>query len=221
MASVIKAGRIIPSGTSVQHSEFNLEDMSQHASKYLDNVKQKAAQLVRDAQQQSQRIKSEAAQEGRQAAVETAQEAALQELESRWSQLAPALQQAIAAADQERAAWVRQWEKHLVHLVVAISQRVIRRELSGHPEITQQWIREALELASGSNRITLHLHPDDYTSLATFRDELRAEFSKLVDADIVEDADVSPGGCRVETEYGHIDQQIEAQLARIEEELTT
>ena len=31
---------------------------------------------------------------------------------------------------------------------------------------------------------------------------------------------ITPGGCRVETRYGAIDQQFEAQLARIEEELT-
>jgi flagellar biosynthesis/type III secretory pathway protein FliH len=31
---------------------------------------------------------------------------------------------------------------------------------------------------------------------------------------------VSPGGCVVETQQGRIDQQIETQLARIEEELT-
>ena len=34
------------------------------------------------------------------------------------------------------------------------------------------------------------------------------------------DPEIARGGCRVETRFGTIDQQFEAQLARIEEELT-
>jgi flagellar biosynthesis/type III secretory pathway protein FliH len=37
---------------------------------------------------------------------------------------------------------------------------------------------------------------------------------------VVADPQVSLGGCRVETRFGVIDQQFEAQLARIEQELT-
>ena len=38
-------------------------------------------------------------------------------------------------------------------------------------------------------------------------------------AEIIAEASVSPGGCRVETRFGTIDQTFEAQLARVEEEL--
>jgi flagellar biosynthesis/type III secretory pathway protein FliH len=36
---------------------------------------------------------------------------------------------------------------------------------------------------------------------------------------VVADESISPGGCRIETRYGEVDQQIEAQLRRIEEDL--
>jgi len=39
------------------------------------------------------------------------------------------------------------------------------------------------------------------------------------DADVASDPSLSAGGCRVETRFGTIDQQIESQLQRIEEEL--
>ena len=41
----------------------------------------------------------------------------------------------------------------------------------------------------------------------------------LGETQIVADAAISPGGCRVETRFGAIDQTFEAQLARVEEEL--
>ncbi|MBW8885281.1 MAG: hypothetical protein JF612_11035 [Planctomycetia bacterium] len=36
---------------------------------------------------------------------------------------------------------------------------------------------------------------------------------------IVEDSAIAAGGCRVDTEFGSLDQQLEQQLARIAEEL--
>ncbi len=221
MASVIKAGRVIPSGTAVQHTEFNLEDISQNATKYLDTVKQKAARIIKQAEEQSQLLLVQAAQKGIRAAEDAAKQAALVDMEERWRTLAPALQQAIDSTVQLRASWIRQWEDNVIRLVVAVSQRVIRRELAQQPEISKQWIRESLELASGSASITLHLNPNDYEALETQRERLEHEFSQLATANIVADPDITPGGCRVATEYGLIDQQVEAQLARIEQELTS
>lgn len=221
MASVIKSGRLIPSGTAVQHIEFNLEDMSQSASKYLDTVRQKAARILVEAQQQAQKLQAEAKLQGREAAEQAARQAAREEMAARWQTLTPTLQQAIDDATRLKVAWVQQWEQSILQLVIAIAERVIRRELSQHPEISQQWIREALELASGSATLTLLLHPDDCAALEASRAEITQQFSHLATARIVADASISPGGCRVLTDHGQIDQQLESHLARITEELTS
>lgn len=221
MASVIKAGRVIPSGTPVRHTEYNLEDMDRRASKYLDAVKEKAARIVQDAQTEANKIRTKAKQEGRQAAMDNARQAALADVEARWKTLAPALQHAIDSAAELKAAWIRQWEKNIVRLAVAIAEQVIRKEVSEHPRIPQHWIREALELASSSTTVTLLLNPADYDSLEDYRDFLKQQFSQLTDTSIVPDPGISPGGCRVVTDHGHLDQQIETQVSRIEEELTS
>jgi len=221
MASVIKAGRVISSGTSVQHSEFNFEDMSQNAAQYLETIRERAARLVQQAQQQAQEVLAQAEQQGRDAAVQEARKVALAELDARWRTLEPALRQAVAATEQLRASWMKRWEENVIQLVIAIAERVIRRELSRRPEISQQWIREALELATGKTSITLLLNPDDYQAFASQRKALEQQFHQLADAKVVADPHISAGGCRVLTEHGRIDQQLETQLARIDEELTT
>ena len=219
MAAVIKAGKILPSGTSVQHAEFNFEDISANASQYLDTVRKKVAQIVAQAQQQSQQIAAQAAERGRQAAREAAQKAALEDLKSKWQTLAPALQQAIAETVQQRSSWLRNWEQQVIHLAVAIAERLVRGELSRRPDIPQQWIREVLELASSSHTLTLRLNPADYEALGPLRETLASEFGNLSPTHILADPQVTPGGCRVDTQFGYIDQQVSTQLARIEEEL--
>jgi len=221
MASVIKSGRVIPSGTPVRHSEYNLQDMDQAASEHLETVKKKAARIVLKAQKEAGNVRQQAAKEGREQARQAARDAALADVEARWQTLLPALQQAVESAADLKATWIRQWERNIVRLVVAVAERVIRQELEQHPQISHQWIREALELASGSTSLTLKLNPDDYAALEEYRDVLKRQFSQLADADIVPDSSVSAGGCCVTTEYGSLDQQIETQLARDEEELTS
>jgi flagellar assembly protein FliH len=97
--------------------------------------------------------------------------------------------------------------------------RIVRSELQRRPEITLTLVREALELAAGSPGIRLHLNPEDHKTLGTQVSSLISAMSGIGSAEIVSDATISRGGCRVETRFGTIDQQFESQLKRIEEEL--
>jgi flagellar assembly protein FliH len=126
----------------------------------------------------------------------------------------------VRALQNTKQAWLNQWEKNVVHLAAGIASRVIRRELAGQPEITLDLVREALELAASSGRLKLRLNPQDCQTLGERAKQLAAQISELAPADVVADPNIRPGGCRVDTEFGSIDQQIETQLARIEEELT-
>ena len=100
-----------------------------------------------------------------------------------------------------------------------MAERVIRRELRTTPQISETLVREALELAAGSPEVRLHLNPTDHESLARYAAELARTCARLAPAEVVPDPSVSPGGCRVETRFGAIDQTVEAQLARLAEEL--
>jgi flagellar assembly protein FliH len=220
MASVIKAGKITPSGTAIQHAEFNWEDMSVNAARYLDSVRQQAEQIVASAQHQARQIATQAAARAHQAAMQEARTAALADVQTRWQTLAPMFQQLHASIAQAQCGWRRDWEDRVVHLAVAIAQRLVRGELARQPSISQQWIREALELAAGCRTITLRLHPDDHATVGDWRELLAGELAHLAPTQILPDPGIERGGCRIDTEFGSIDQQLTNQLARIEEELT-
>ena len=104
-------------------------------------------------------------------------------------------------------------------MATSIASRVIRREVERTPEITLTLVREALELAAGSADVQLRLHPRDLSALGPHVTQLAAELARLGKPEIVADASIEPGGCRIDTHHGFIDQQFAAQLARIEQEL--
>jgi flagellar biosynthesis/type III secretory pathway protein FliH len=115
--------------------------------------------------------------------------------------------------------WHAEADQQVLRLAVAIAERIIRRQLEQQPSISSQWIRDSLELVSSSSRIRICLHPDDCQRLAGQVEQIIAEVARIVEFEVTADATVSPGGCRVESEHGLVDQCVEAQLQRILQEL--
>jgi len=194
---------------------FNFDDMAGQAKKYLDQIRLDAAKIVVQAQQESAAIRARAQAEGRQAALKEVD----QMIQRQLSTVIPALRQAILDIHQAKQAWLAQWETVGIHLAAEIAKRLIRSELTRKPEIPLTLIREALQLAAGCGQVRLLLNPDDHRALGNQVPLLVQEMSGLGETQIIADASVTPGGCRVETRFGSIDQTFEAQLARVEEEL--
>ncbi|MGD9632090.1 MAG: FliH/SctL family protein [Pirellulales bacterium] len=222
MATIIRRNSPLKeaSGQTVQSVAFNFEDMNDRANEYLETVRREAAKIVQQAHQQAEQVRRQAEAAGRAAAVEAAQKALDERIADRLNSFVAALERVVVEADEAKSEWLRRWEESAVAVAAAIAQRVIRRELERQPEISLQWIRESLRLAAGATEVTLHLNPSDCELLGGGADELSRSLGKLAPTKIVADPEVTAGGCVIQTSLGRIDQQIEAQLARIQEELT-
>ncbi len=199
---------------------FNFEDLAQHAQRYLEAVRVDAARILALATEQAEQLKRRAAAEGRQQAADQARRHAEEHVARQLDSLLPALRAAIDAIAQTRHEWLAEWDRRVVRLAAAMAARILRRELDRHPELPAKLVREALEMITEAGTIRIHLNPQDLQALGSHSQRLAAEFARLGSLEFVPDAQVAPGGCRVETRFGLIDQQIESQLARLAEELT-
>jgi flagellar assembly protein FliH len=217
MSTVIKSGN---SPTSVQRVAFNLEDISQRANGYLDEIRIQAARIVVEAQKQAETVRRKAEEEGRQAAMRAAERVLDEKVSKKMESLLPAIRQMIDELADARQSWLKDWEKATVKLACAIAEKITRRQLEKHPDLTVELVREALEMAGGSPGVRIQMNPLDVESLGSQVQRLTQEFDRVATAQIVADENVAPGGCRLETRHGAIDQQFQAQLARIEAELT-
>lgn len=220
MAGIIKADRRSDVATTLKSVAFNFEDISTRASDYLSTVRQQAQQIVAQAQQEAEQIRQQAHVQGRQQALHEAQQLVGETLDKQLTTLVPALQEAVDDIRHSKAEWLKHWEQRTVGLASSIAERVIRRELQQTPEITIELIRDALELSMGTGDVTIQLHPEDYESLRDHAVALTNQLTSVGSAKIIPTDDVSRGGCRIVTEFGVVDQTIEAQLERIAEELT-
>ncbi len=192
---------------------FNFDDLADQAKKYLDQVRVEAGKIVVKAQQEAAALRARAQADGRQAALDEVDRMIQKQLAT----VIPALRKAILDIHQAKQAWLAQWEASAVHLAAEIAKRLIRGELTRQPQIPQTLIREALQMAVTQSvpggEVRLLLNPDDHKALAGQVKLLVDEMAGLGETQIVADATISPGGCRVETRFGAIDQTFEAQTS--------
>jgi flagellar assembly protein FliH len=216
MAGIIKSGGRSEAAEGITLRSFQFDDVGQS---YLDRVRQEGAKLIADARREAAQIKGKATEEGRQAAMQAVEASLRSRLDQQLSSALAAVRKAAERIEQSRQEWQRHSEQHLVQLAVAIAARLCRRELDRSPALTMKWVREALEMASGCAAVTLRLNPQDHALLADQIHAIKKSLATLGAVEILADASISAGGCRVDTQFGSLDQQLETQLERIAEEL--
>lgn len=217
MGGIIKAGT---AATTQASGPIQFDDMG---NSYLAKVRVEAEKIIAQARVDAEKIKAQALEDGKknaQQAVQQAVQSTLQtKVEDQFKTLKPALDKLVQELTESRQAWRKHWEEHALAVSIAVAERLVRGELAKRPEVSLAWIREALELAAGSGRIVLRLNPADHQSLAARAQELLAQVGKVAKTELLADPTITAGGCIVETDFGVIDQQLESQLARLNEEL--
>ena len=207
------------SGRTAQPVAFSFADMRGQANEYVDNVRHEAAKIVQQAHQEAEQIRRQAEAAGRKAAEAAIERVLDEKVAQRMETLLPALEQLVSQMNDAKGDLLRHWERSAMTLITSIAERVIRRQLDRQPEIALDLIADGLSLAAGSADITLHVNPTDYENLGSQIQRLAATLARLAPSQVVADPEISAGGCRVDTKFGSIDQQIESQLHRIEQDL--
>ncbi|MBX9792263.1 MAG: flagellar assembly protein FliH [Pirellulales bacterium] len=201
---------------SIQSVAFNLDDMAAAGRAQVAQAVEQAAAIVATAHREAESIRRQTESDAFAAAETRIEQLAQQYAERQLTTLLPALVQAIDASRQD---WLRHWQVRSLEVAAAMAKRIVRRELTAEPRIALDLVREALELAVGIPQLQLSMHPEDLRLLGPAVTELCGELTRLSEVKIVTDESISRGGCRLETRFGQIDQQIESQLDRLLEEL--
>lgn len=110
-----------------------------------------------------------------------------------------------------RDGMMRQTERQLVELALAIARRVLHREVSIDPELAGALAHVALERLGPSAPAVIRLHPDDYSTVSGHGTNLSTGRAVKV----LPDPAVARGGCLVESDFGNIDASVDAQVAEV------
>lgn len=110
-----------------------------------------------------------------------------------------------------RAQMIHETERQMVHLALAVARRIVHREVSLDQDLLIAMARVALERLGESARVTVRLHPEEFEATAAAR---AADWTGTT-VQVVADARVGRGGCRVESDFGMMDAGVDAQIQEL------
>jgi flagellar assembly protein FliH len=210
---------------------FNYDNLHQQCDDYLKRINQQAATIITDANAQAEQIRAaalkDATQKGFSQGIENADEHIKKQTEentrtqvgSQIQTIIPSVENVARLLENEKEKWISDWEGSVINLVLLIAEKIVRTKLDLNPELSQEMIRGALELAAGQRHITVTMNPVDVEILGDKSEEVVSVLAGCGQAEIRTDESISPGGCVIESRQGTIDARLETQIERIAAEL--
>ena len=206
---------------------FNFVDLRHEADSVIAQARREADGLLAQARseveslhEQTRLVARDAGLREAQSQIEQlAQEAASRQVDAQLETALPSLQAAAEALQAERDRWLIRWEQTAVRVGVAIAEKLLKTQIATRPELASGMIAEALRLAAGQPRVTVHLHPDDLAAWGDRAPRIVESLTACADSTLIPDPLVARGGCRIQTQHGEIDARVETMLERLVEEL--
>ena len=132
--------------------------------------------------------------------------------------------QALAAAAEEisrlRESLAKNSSQDMLRLVMAISEQIVRREVSADPKVVLSIIEKALHASVRTDQYRILINPADLESVTRQKPLFLASISGLKNLSIETDPSISQGGCRIDSDLGDVDATIETQLEAIRQALS-
>ena len=220
MPGIIKANEKNGDASNESHVAFNFDDIGKQAEDYLQNVRSQAADLIEQAKLQAEAAEQDARQKAWSEALTKLDSSVEERTQQRLGETIPVLEKAVNDIRSSLDSWREQWEQKTITLAVGIAEKIIQAELNQKPELILDQVRKALSLTSPKQQLELKLNPVDMDLIGDSVEQLLNSMGRIGNITISADENVERGGCLLITEFGLIDNQIRAQLMRIEMELS-
>ena len=228
---LLKAAEFHQATTSNQ--VFNLNDIAAEAQNILETARRESESLLRQARQDIERDRQQAREDGYRAGHEQGarqgreegHEQALQEAQKEFAQssavVCESLQSICAEFDRTKNQLLWQAEQNAVALILAIARKVVKQAGLLNRDVAGENIKSALELLHKTTNVIVKVNPQDAAHLETMVESSSSPFSAYLGISFEKDESIESGGCRLITEHGQIDGQLDTQIDRIAEELLT
>lgn len=104
----------------------------------------------------------------------------------------------------------------ILPLALKAAKKIVGKELELHPDAIVDIVLQALAPVTQAQKVTVYVNKADRELLETEKKQIKDIFEQIKTLAIQERADISPGGCIIETEAGIINATIENQWRALE-----
>ena len=156
-------------------------------------------------------IRAEAYEQGKQDALQGTRETE-QTQQSELRRTIEAFTRACADVDNLHEELLEQSRGDMINLVIALSRKIIGRELATGRDVIADTLKKAIELAMKNDAYDIWLNPDDLAVVEKMVPDLIASVQQLNHIILKTDPEILRGGCRLDSDICTVDATIDAQL---------
>lgn len=171
-------------------------------------AKQTGNKIIEEAKRQADEIRAQAARD-RDEVFKKAADEARAEISAQSTEI-------LARAKMQAGQVIKNTEMDIVEMALKIAAKIIGRDLQRDPAVVAEIAATAIETARASKAMVLRVNPKDGALLREQRKKLMELIGRTVELSIRDDADVEPGGCVIQTEFGTIDAQLKTQYTMLQ-----
>ena len=210
---------------------FSLRDVEEHARMIIERARKQADALLAEAQREADRLHDRSFCDGSdagraaghdvgfQAGVIEGKAAGLEEQRQQLATLTATMNAVLSQIEAERAKLAADASADLIRLALAIARKVCHRYGESAPASAIANVQHAAARVVAADDLRIAIHPSQQQAMEEALPALVMQLPMLEHVRIVEDATVSPGGCRVHTAGGLIDADLDQQIDLISAEL--
>ena len=123
----------------------------------------------------------------------------------------------IRELEQSRTELYTRLEEEILQIIFRIAEKVIHREIQADASIQRSIIAEGLKRLREEESVLIRVSPSSLAALQEALPILREQNGVLGRVTLQEDANITEGGCILESRDCEVDARIESSLKRIEE----
>lgn len=193
----------------------------QKASQEAENIKAQAQKdgYAQGHEQGEQHGQEEGYRAGYQQGLEEGTTAVRQEMAEKISQAVKQSEKTLLQSEKERAQIIAGADRQIIELALAVSSKVLAREVEENPLIILPIVKEALEKVRDQAQLVVRINPAHYPLLLEAKNDLQRMVGGQQTITILSDQSLGEADCLVETGNGAVDARMETQLGALRQRL--
>ncbi|TEB11157.1 FliH/SctL family protein [Pelotomaculum propionicicum] len=182
-----------------------------------------ADEIIRHSQLDSEQIKRKAHQDGFQQGSREGYDRGYHEGMAKAVEEAEAIRaranDVLAQAEELRRAKLAELEQEIIDLAVEIAEKLLTMQLSLDREAILSVAAESLKLVADRPSVVMFVSPDELELVESKKDELKSLLPARAQLQVIADAAIEPGGCRIDTGQGGVDATMETRREALQKVL--
>ncbi len=200
--------------------KFDLEKSRNFDEHNIEKAKQSVQEVFADALERikakAEEVKAQAREEGHKTGYEEGYRAGEEAARKEFTPFLETLTEGVEELGKFRSSMYAKLEREMVNMVVGIAKKIIEVDLASREDSVRDIIRLAVGSILDRETLVIKVNPRDREHAENYTPELDRLFPDIRNVRVEGHASVPRGGCRVESNFGSVEADIDRLKAEID-----